>query len=93
MALTITRENGVFMIAGAINASTSKHLENHFGSLLEKYNEVTINIDKVSHIDATGLSALRALYQSCLTNYNKAFYIIGNGCKEIYDDFRYNMAG
>lgn len=92
MALTINNENGVFMIVGAINATTAQHLENHFNSLLDNNHEVTINIDKVNFIDTFGLSALRRLYQNSTENQKKAFYIVGNGCKEIYDDFRYHKA-
>ena len=57
-----------------------------------KYNKVTINIDKVDQIDVIGLSVLKHFYLSCLMNYNRAFYIVGNGCKEIYDEFRFEKA-
>ena len=77
------------MIEGAINAVTSKNFQSYLAEKINKYNEVTINIDKVNYIDSTGLSTLRYFYLSCLMKYNKAFYIVGNGCKEIYDDFKF----
>ena len=88
MALTILDENGVFKISGDVNSSTSKHFEDHFKEIMKKNGEITINIDKVNHIDKTGVTVLRNLYFYCLMNCNVALHITGNGCKEIYDDFR-----
>ena len=88
MALKITDQNGLFIIEGSINSVTSKHFENHLEEIINKNNKVTINIDKVNQIDSIGLSILKHFYNSCLRNYNKAFFIVGNGCKEIYDDFK-----
>ncbi|OIQ30362.1 MAG: hypothetical protein BM564_03055 [Bacteroidetes bacterium MedPE-SWsnd-G2] len=90
MALKITEKNGIFMVEGAINTATSKYFESHIWAIINKYNNVTINIDNVNYIDSNGLSILRNVYLSCLMKYNIAFYIVGNGCKEIYDDFRFN---
>ena len=90
MALTITEQNGIFNIEGSIINTTSKYFKIHMSEILKKYNKVTINIDKVSQIDEAGLSVLRYFHISSLMKYNRAFYIVGNGCKEIYDDFRFN---
>ncbi len=91
MALTIKENNGEFLVEGAINASTAKHFLNHCEMLLNAFGDLTINIENITEIDKNGLQALRVLYDNAL-NYNRGFYMIGVGCKEIYDEFRFTAA-
>ncbi len=91
MALTIKENNGEFLVEGAINASTAKHFQNHCEMLLNALGNLTINIEKITQIDKSGLQALKAIYDRAIT-YNKNFYMVGVGCKEIYDEFRLNAA-
>ncbi|WP_052467068.1 STAS domain-containing protein [Psychroserpens damuponensis] len=88
MALQILEQNGIFNLHGRLTTATSQSFLNHFKNIITSVNDVTINIDKVSEIDATGMSAIRVLYDNAL-QYNRNFFIIGNGCKEIYEEFRY----
>ncbi|NNC45826.1 MAG: hypothetical protein HKN99_08085 [Winogradskyella sp.] len=88
MALTIKENNGVFFAEGTLNTSTAKNFQSHLEFILNSYNMLTINIDNIEEIDASGMMALRALYTNALIN-NRSFYVLGDGCKEIYDDFRY----
>ena len=92
MALRITEDNGIFEAAGPLNASTSESFRNHLERIAAKYKKVTINIDKVDYIDASGLSLLREFYLNGL-RYNRDFSIIGYGCKEIYEQFKFEKAG
>ncbi len=91
MALTIKENNGEFLVEGAINASTAKHFQNHCEMLLNALGDLTINIENITAIDKSGLCALRALYDNAL-NHNRGFYMVGVGCKEIYDEFRFTVA-
>ncbi|TWO32716.1 STAS domain-containing protein [Seonamhaeicola sediminis] len=91
MALKIKENNGTFFIEGSINASTVKQFKNHVEFLLLYTKGVTLNIDEVTEIDTNGMHALRDLYTVALIK-NKSFYIIGNGCKEIFQDFESNLA-
>ena len=91
MALTIKENNGEFLVEGAINASTAKNFQSHCEMLLNAYGDLTINIENITEIDKNGLQALKALYDNAL-NYNRGFYMVGVGCKEIYDEFRYTVA-
>ncbi|MDT0558982.1 hypothetical protein RM697_10005 [Ichthyenterobacterium sp. W332] len=90
MALTIKEINGEFLVEGAINASTVKYFQNHCEILMQAFGDLTLNIEKITQIDKNGLLALRALYDNAL-NYNRGFYIVGVGCKEIYDEFRFTV--
>lgn len=89
MSLTITHQNEIFNVEGKINSTTAKSFQTHMEFLFEVNKELVINIDNVDEIDSSGLGVLRGLYMYAL-NYNKDFYITGNGCKEIYHDFKYD---
>ncbi len=54
------------------------------------YVNVTINIGKVNEIDLNGLSVLKQFHRQSNKNTND-FFIVGYGCKEIYDDFKYDQ--
>ena len=88
MALKIIEQNGIFIAEGSINSATSEFFQNHFNDIIDKYKKVTINIDKVNQIDRIGLSVLRKFYINGL-RYNRDFSIVGFGCKEIYDEFKF----
>jgi len=83
MALQILEKNGAFELCGKLNANTSRSFIIHFEYLIKTFKKVTINIDKVKAIDASGVEALKTLIAISLKN-NSIFYIIGKGCKEIY---------
>ncbi|TGV00667.1 STAS domain-containing protein [Flavivirga rizhaonensis] len=91
MALKITEQNGTFLVEGTINANTALNFQNHLETILNVYETLTIDIENVTEIDASGMNALRALYSNALI-YNRPFYILGTGCKEVYDDFMFTNA-
>ncbi|ADV47457.1 hypothetical protein Celal_0100 [Cellulophaga algicola DSM 14237] len=80
-------KNGTFKVAGKINATTAPQFQSNFESNLDSLNKLTLDIDEITEVDAAGMKALRALYKKAFLE-NKSFSIIGNGCKDIYDDFR-----
>lgn len=89
MALIIKKQtNGIYYLEGSINTNTSYYLRSHLMRIIHQDREVTINIDKVNLIDEDGLAVLKEFYFKSLSIYNTAFFIVGFGCKEIYDDFR-----
>ena len=87
MALTIKENNGTYQIEGALNAYTAKHFQLHCQMLLKAYGELTIDIEKTSFIDTNGMRAIKALFKKTMTSQRK-FYVVGTGCKDIYDDLR-----
>jgi len=86
MALKILEKKGTLYLDGSINTTTTKSFMKHIQFYVEKFENVIINIDKVKEIDIDGLQAIKSLWRSSL-NENKNFYILGYGCKDIYDDF------
>lgn len=91
MALKIIEQKGTFFLEGRLNTVTAKNFQTHFEHLLNTIGRVTINIESLVEIDKTGLTALRALYNNALC-FNRRFYVVGVGCKEIYEDFKFQDA-
>lgn len=89
MSLQISNKNGTFNLTGKINTTTASAFKTHMKFVFKTQKEVVINIDNVQEIDVAGVSTLKELYMHALV-YNKTFYITGNGCKDIYHDFRYH---
>lgn len=91
MALKITEERGMFLVEGSINASTVKKFKNHIEFLILYTKGLTLDINAVKEIDRNGMQALRELYTTAQIN-NKDFFLVGEGCKEIFQDFESNIA-
>ena len=72
---------------GRLNVSTLKIFTTYFEYNLYRNKNVTLNIDDVIEIDRSGLEALRKFTKAAILK-QKVFSIIGNGCKEIYQDFK-----
>lgn len=87
MTLQISKKNEIFYLKGRLNNSTLKSLITCFEYNLSRNKNVTINIDDVIEIDKSGLEAMRNFTKAAILK-EKVFSIVGNGCKEIYDDFK-----
>ena len=86
MALQITQQNGTFLLKGKLNTSTSRSFIIHFEYIIEQLQNVVVNIDGISEIDHDGLEGIKTLTAIALRNH-KMFSVIGNGCKDVYQDF------
>ncbi|PWH82005.1 hypothetical protein DIS18_12115 [Algibacter marinivivus] len=91
MALRIKENNGTFLVEGTINNTTVKQFKNHLEFLLAYSKSLTINIDKVTAIDKNGLKVIEDLFEAA-EFYNKAFSVIGYGCKDIYESINMSVA-
>ena len=91
MALQILGENGTFQLHGSLTTTNTKSFIIHFEHIIKSMKDVTVNIDKVDVIDHNGVEALKALMRLALHS-NHIFSVIGNGCKEIYDDYKSSFA-
>jgi anti-anti-sigma regulatory factor len=85
MALQILEKNGTFEVSGDLDTETSHSFIVHFEHLMTTSKEITINIDKIKEIDASGIQALKTLFTISLKN-NIILHIIGRGYKDIYAD-------
>ena len=83
MALKFKQEDNAFVVEGTLNATTVKQFINHLEFLLLYTKGVTLYIDNVKSIDATGLKAIENLHEKALS-YNKPLTILGYACKDNY---------
>jgi len=86
MNLKITLEKNMFFVEGIINKSTAPLFESHMDFLFHTHQYITLNIERVKEIDQKGMGLLSKFYKVAQRK-SKQFYITGNGCKEIYDEF------
>ena len=85
MALKITERKGIFIVEGTLNGTTALSFKNHIEAVMMNLEDLVINIEDVTEIDVNGLKALRSIYADTITHDIK-FYVVGTGCKEVYDD-------
>ncbi len=86
MALKFKQHDNTFLIEGSINSNTVKQFKNHLEFLMLYTKALIINLDTVESIDLNGTKVLKELYLKSLT-INKKFSIIGQGSKDILNDF------
>lgn len=86
MALQITQQNGTYSVNGQLNSATTRSFIIHFEHIIEQHENVVVNIDGVTEIDHDGLEGIKTVTSIALRNH-KMFSVIGNGCKDIYQDF------
>ncbi|NNK72571.1 MAG: STAS domain-containing protein [Flavobacteriaceae bacterium] len=91
MGLNITRKEKIFEVEGQINSTTAGYFKTNLIITLNYSKELTIDITKVTEIDASGVRALQSIYNDA-QSWNKPFCIIGPGSKEIYDKIRCSEA-
>ena len=89
MALQISENKGTFHLKGSVNATTTRSFIIYFEHLINTIDNVKINIDKIKNIDESGVEAFKTLIAISLRN-NKFFLIVGNGSKDIYEDYSYS---
>jgi len=86
MALQIIQNNGTFHLQGTLTKSTTRSFIIQFEHLVQNIKNVTINNDRVSKIDKSGVEAIKTLIAIALRNESE-FSVVGKGSKDIYEDF------
>ena len=86
MALQITENNGILFLKGDLNTNTSNLIVNYFENMFKSKQKITLNIDYVNSIDRTGVKTITNLLGKTANNGNY-FSVIGNGSKDLYDEF------
>ena len=85
MSLQISKKKSVYFIKGRITKSTVKLFSTYFKKKLSKNKKIVLNIDAAKQIDSLGVKALKEIVKEG-TEKRKDVFIVGYGCKEIYDD-------
>ncbi|MBJ2175414.1 STAS domain-containing protein [Aureibaculum sp. A20] len=87
MDIKISKTDNIFNVEGQINWSTANYFKTHFTITLNSSRELTIDINKVSEIDDSGMLALKSIYANAL-KWNKPFSIVGTSSNDLYKEFR-----
>lgn len=85
MPLKISKKKSVYHLKGEINNLNVNLFLDYFENKIKSKKKIVLNIDKTKEIDKIGLKAIKEIVKKG-TNKNKEIYIVGKGCKEIYDD-------
>jgi anti-anti-sigma regulatory factor len=85
MYLKISKKKSVYHLKGVINKLTVKLFLDYFKIKIKSKKKIVLNIDETKQIDRSGLNALKQILKKG-TKKSKDVFIVGNGCKEIYDD-------
>lgn len=91
MALKIIENQGIFELHGTLNSTTTKLFKQHFDLIVLTTKNLIINIDQLNFIDKSGVEVLKQLLHKGQMDHNR-FSIVGNGCKDIYEEFRTTLA-
>ena len=85
MSLKISKKKSIYFIRGRITKSTVNLFLTYFKKKLSKKKKIVLNIDATKQIDSLGVIALKEIVKEGAEK-SKEVFIVGNGCKEIYDD-------
>lgn len=87
MSLKILKKKHIYHLKGKVISGNLSKVLNYFIKKINKKNRVVLNIDEAVEIDKNGVNTLQKL-NNLATNKKKNFYIVGEGCKELYDHFQ-----
>lgn len=87
MSLKILKKKNIYHLKGKVISANFSKLLNYFTKKINKKNKVVLNIEEAVEIDKNGVNILQRL-NTLATNKQKNFYIVGEGCKELYDHFQ-----
>ena len=91
MSLKISKKKGIYSLKGVISKPTVKLFLSYFKKKINKNKKIVLDINETKFIDKSGLNAIKKLVKEGAEK-SKEVFIVGNGCKEIYDDMQNSKA-
>lgn len=91
MDLKITNYNNFFQLKGVLDRNNVYIFQQEFKHIFEKLTTITISVEGIESMDKYGINALAELHNLAIIK-NKKFAIVGNGCKDLYDHFKTQVA-
>ena len=79
--------NNFIKLRGEINKNNVELFQVELQRALQKFDELTLSIEGLKHIDRSGVNALSELHIKSLKE-KKQLHIVGLGCKELYNHFK-----
>ena len=87
MALTITKQSGIYEIDGVLNSQNISAIKNYFELIIEKSAYIKMSLNKIIDLDFIGVQFIASLYIKAVEK-NKVFFIVGVNNKEIVQLFK-----
>lgn len=91
MDLKITSYGNFLKIKGVLNKRNIHAFKNEINTMLQREQNIIINVEGVEHIDRYGIKALLELHKDAIKN-KKGVSIIGNGPTRLYNKFKSETA-
>tara|TARA_R110001592_G_C12537843_1_gene688449 strand:+ start:156 stop:437 length:282 start_codon:yes stop_codon:yes gene_type:complete len=89
MNLKITyNNNNFFKLKGILDRKSMNVFQQEFNDIFDRVNNLTISIEEIEWMDKHGVKAIAGLHNEAIMK-NKKLSIIGLGCKELYEHFKY----
>ena len=88
MNLKITHYSNFFKLKGILDRKNLSIFYKEFNDIFDRENSLTINIEEVEWMDRYGVKAMTELHNEAISK-NKKLSIIGMGCRDLYDHFKY----
>lgn len=88
MNLKITHCNNFFKLKGILDRKSLSVFYREFNDIFDRENSLTISIEEVEWMDRYGVKAMTELHNEAISK-NKKLSIIGMGCRDLYDHFKY----
>lgn len=87
MALSVTKQSGIYEISGALNYQNMKSLKHYFELLIEQSSYIKMSLNKIIDLDNNGVQFISSLYRKAVEN-NKIFFIVGLNNKKLVALFK-----
>ncbi len=88
MNLKITHSNNFFKLKGILDRNSLGLFKQEFYHIFDHVNSLTVSIEEVEWMDRFGVQAMTELHNEAISK-NKKLSIIGLGCKDLYEHFKY----
>lgn len=87
MALSITKQSGIYEINGVLNSQNMNSLKHYFELLIEQSVYIKMSLNKIIDLDSNGVQFISSLYRIAVEK-NKIFFIVGLNNKELVSLFK-----
>jgi len=75
MALSITKQSGIFELEGELTPCNMASLTSYFELLIDRTQYVKLSINKIKDLDNSGVQFISSLYRKSVES-NKVFFIV-----------------
>jgi ABC-type transporter Mla MlaB component len=87
MALQILEQNGTFELHGSLTNTTVRSFIIHFEHIIQTVKKVVVDIDKLKHMDASGIEGLKTVRAIALREH-KILSIVGYRNQAVDKDYK-----